>query len=95
MPNHELAFADIMAELLAQTPNRPSDPPVVRETKPAIESHEDLVLQAVFGLPAEATPEVVEVPAAEQVENKPEERKPLVSSGYAAAVARFRQMRGA
>jgi hypothetical protein len=46
MPDHHLAFADIMAELLAQSPDKPNDPPV---EKSVLEDKTDLVLQSLIG----------------------------------------------
>lgn len=46
MPDYHLAFADIMAELLAQSPDKPNDPPV---EKSVLEDKTDLVLQALIG----------------------------------------------
>lgn len=48
MPDHHLAFADIMAELLAQSPDKPSDPPVVK-SESVLEDKTNEVLQALIG----------------------------------------------
>ena len=98
MPNHELAFSDIMASLLSQTPDRADDPPVQQpadsadvadsaDTQPATtESHDELVMQAILGVPDGA--EVVEkwTEQLERVQFLPD---------YDEAVARFLSKRGA
>lgn len=94
MAVNELAFQDLMAGLLAQTPNSPTDPPV--EAKVEAEApHEDLVLEALGIKP-------VELPAAEAsaLSAVPKEAvvealtSPSAVPSFEEKVARFRSLFG-
>jgi hypothetical protein len=78
-----------MKELLAQTPDRSTDPPVeAKVEQPVVPEQvtDDLVLEALgIGTPETQEPEVVEVS---------EVRDASGEDSYEAAVARFRSMIG-
>ena len=97
MPDHHLAFADIMAELMGKTPDKPSDPPVVK-SESVLEDKTDLVLESLLGPGTEdCHVHEVRLPEAEKTVDVPEvvgSEAASTPSGFYAAVARFKAMRG-
>lgn len=109
MPDHHLAFADIMAELLAQSPDKPSDPPVVK-SESVLEDKTNEVLQALIGKEpvvvdeakhldtgtlAAAVSAVAETPVVvQEAASTPKFGGIVDVGGFHAAVARFKAMKG-
>lgn len=93
MPDHTLAFADIMAELLAQSPDKPSDPPPVK-SESVLEDKTDLVLQSLIGVSETAKPAVAEQVETVVPEVVVQEAASTPDSEFYAAVARFKSMMG-
>jgi hypothetical protein len=84
MSDYERAFAEVMQSLLAQTPDHREDPPLSNSVD---DRQEDLTLHAILGIAENAPDSALDLLSTDVIH-------PAVSA-FDAAVARFRQQRGA